>query len=68
MRARTQAALSPDAKASGTSVLSVSVGNEGSEKFVLCHLTPGSPQLQEHVVDQQLLAVCLRFCSQITQG
>ena len=38
-----QAALSADAsKASGASVLSVSVGPKQSEKFVLCHLTPGT--------------------------
>jgi hypothetical protein len=38
-----QAALAPGTgKASGTSVLSVSVGTEGAEKFVLCHLTPGT--------------------------
>ena len=36
-----QAALAPDQKASGTSVLSVSVGAI-KEKFVLCHLTPGT--------------------------
>ena len=40
---RAQAALAPSAgKASGTSVLSVSVGPNAAEKFVLCHLTPGT--------------------------
>ena len=36
-----QAALDPAGGASGTSVLSVSVGG-ASEKYVLCHLTPGT--------------------------
>ena len=36
-----QAALAPDSKASGPSVLSVTVGSI-DEKFVLCHLTPGT--------------------------
>ena len=37
-----QAALAPEGKPEGTSVLSVSVGATSEDKFVLCHLTPGS--------------------------